>query len=225
MKINICSGPNLWGGPDWVHIDRVDQSNYLRIMREEYVTPQLIAGLPPDQRKLSEYLRGGGKIDFRVGDARQPLPFDDGSCEAIYLGQCVEHFNRQHELIPLLRECHRLLAPSGVLRITTPDLDRLLDAYRLGRMHQFTVEQPAYYAAASPADQLACILFGATGPDCTVENYEGHFHIFTCGTMATALTEAGFEGPYNFDWAEINELFVDAVDKGMTHSLRVEATK
>jgi SAM-dependent methyltransferase len=227
MKLNLCSGPNLWGGESWIHADRVDQSDYLRIMRDEYRSPEMRAGLPDFQRRLAEYLGDGGKIDFRVADARTTLPmFADESFEGIYLGQCAEHWNRQHETVNILSLCHRLLKPGGILRITTPDLDKLLDAYRLGRMHEFATEQPAYYAKADPADQLCYVLFGATGPSCTTEQYEGHFHCFTRGTMATALTEAGFSGPYQFfDTAGEGPLGDEVVDCGMSHSLCCVAVK
>ena len=223
MKLNLCSGPNIWPGPDWIHIDRVDQTEYLRILRED-VSPEMAATWPADQRRLSEYLRGGGKIDFRVHDVREPLAmFADGSVDAIYIGQAVEHMTRTFELPNLLIECHTLLKPGGVLRITTPDLDLLLDAYRLGRMHQFADEQPAYYAKAAPSDQLAYLLYGAGGGACSWDNYEGHFHCYTHGTLATVLTEAGFSGPYNF-YAR-SEAFADAIDCGMSHSIGCEAVK
>ena len=233
MKLNLCSGPNIWPGPGWIHIDRVDQREYLRILRED-VSPEMAATWPADQRWLSEYLRAGGKIRFFQADALdlmnfcgvtadESLDMDDGSFEAIYLGQCIEHFNRRTDALELLRECHALLKPGGVLRITTPDLDLLLDAYRSGQMYKFAPEQPAFYADAAPADQLAYLMYGATGPECDWQNYEGHFHCYTRGTIATLLTEAGFSGPYEF--GAKSEVFADAVDKGMSHSLAVEAVK
>ena len=220
MKLNLCSGPNLF--PGWLNIDRADQTEYLRILRED-VPPEMAATWPEHQRRLVQHLRAGGKIEFRTGDARGALGFEENSVEAIYLGQCVEHFNRQAELPGLLHECWTILKPGGRLRITTPDLDLLLEAYQRGEMGKFTKEQPAYYAKAAPADQLAYIMYGATGATCTTETYEGHFHIFTRGTIATALTEAGFKGPYEF--GEKSAVFADCVDHGETHSLFVEAVK
>lgn len=224
MKINLCSGPSLFP-PPWLNVDRVDQSEYIRILRED-VPPEMAATWPEHQRRLVEHLRAGGKIDFRTGDARGALGFEADSVDAIYLGQCVEHLSKIHELPGLLHECWTILKPGGVLQITTPDLDKLLDAYRLGRMHQFAHEQPAFYAKADPADQLSYLLFGATGGSCTVENYEGHFHCYTRGTLATMLTEAGFVGPYTFyDAAGGGLLSGDVVDCGMSHSLGVCAVK
>ncbi len=220
MKLNLCSGPSLF--PGWLNIDRVDQSEYLRILRED-VSPEMAATWPEHQRKLVEHLRAGGTIEFSKGDARAALGFEENSVDAIYLGQCVEHFNRVHELPGLLHECFRMLKPGGTLRITTPDLDTILEAYLQGNLSRFNNEQPEYYAKATPPDKLAYIMFGATGPDCTAEHYEGHFHIFTRGTIATALTEAGFSGPYSF--GEKSAVFAEALDCGMSHSLGVEAVK
>jgi predicted SAM-dependent methyltransferase len=201
----------------------VDQKEYLRILRED-VSPEMAASWPEGQRRLVEYLRAGGKVDFRVHDVRSPLAkHGDGSVDAIYLGQCVEHMSERFELPNLLAECYALLKPGGVLRITTPDLDLLLDAYRLGRMHQFADEQPAFYATSKPESQLCYMLFGASGGDCTWDNYEGHFHIYTRGTIAGKLTEAGFTGPYEFE--RKSDVFAEAVDCGMSHSLAVEAVK
>ena len=226
MKLNLCSGPNIWPGPDWIHIDRVDQTEYLRILRED-VSPEMAATWPADQRRLSEYLRGGGKIDFRVHDVREPLTmFADGSVDAIYLGQCIEHFNERFEVPNLLHECHSLLKPGGILRMTTPDLDVLLDAYRTGTLGRFAVEQPAFYAKAKPEAQLCYLMYGASGADNTWSNYEGHMFCFTRSTMADALTEAGFAGPYSFhSTAGEGPLGDETNDCGMSHSFAVTAVK
>ena len=222
MKLNICSGPSLFV-PPWINIDRVDQTEYIRILRED-VSPEMAATWPEHQRRLVTHLRGGGKIDFRVHDVREPLSmFEDGTVDAIYIGQAVEHMSRTFELPHLLTECYELLRPGGSIRITTPDLDLLLDAYNMGRMGQFAKEQPAYYERAAPADQLAYMMYGAGGEDTSWDNYEGHFHCYTRGTIATALTEAGFSGPYHF--GEKSEAFAVAIDCGMSHSLGVEAVK
>lgn len=226
LKLNLCSGPSIWPGSGWIHVDRVDQAEYLRILRED-VSPEMAATWPADQRRLSEYLRAGGKIDFRVHDVREPMAmFADCSVDAIYVGQAIEHFNPVREVPALLAECYALLKPGGVIRITTPDLDTLLDAYRFGRMQQFASEQPAFYAKAKPEAQLCYLLYGATGPDCTYSNYEGHFFCFTRSTMADALTEAGFSGPYNFHAIAGEGLLGDETnDCGMSHSFAVTAVK
>src|SRR6266850_3689498 len=54
-------------------------------------------------------------------DLRRPLPLAHGSAEFIFHEHFLEHLTVQ-EGLALLRECHRLLMPGGVLRVAMPDL-------------------------------------------------------------------------------------------------------
>jgi predicted SAM-dependent methyltransferase len=57
---------------------------------------------------------------MRVHNLYKPLPFNDGSVACIYAGQLWEHF-RPEDAVRLTRECLRVLAPGGVLRVSVPD--------------------------------------------------------------------------------------------------------
>jgi predicted SAM-dependent methyltransferase len=66
----------------------------------------------------------------RVLDVRQGLPFRGAA--AIYAEHFLEHLTLDDGLI-FLKECRRALAPSGVLRLSTPNLDWVYAThYRLG---------------------------------------------------------------------------------------------
>ena len=56
----------------------------------------------------------------RVLDVRKGLPFRNMS--AIYAEHFLEHLGLEDGL-DFLKECRRVLAPSGVLRLSTPNLD------------------------------------------------------------------------------------------------------
>lgn len=49
-----------------------------------------------------------------------PLPWAEGSVSCIYAGEVWEHFEYD-DALRLTRECHRVLAPGGVLRLCVPD--------------------------------------------------------------------------------------------------------
>ena len=51
------------------------------------------------------------------GDAREPLPFDDGSFDALL---CVDSINHLYERTSLFRDWHRVLRPGGRLLFTNP---------------------------------------------------------------------------------------------------------
>ncbi len=69
----------------------------------------------------------GDQIDI-VWDLRHGLPFRDQSCTAVFGEHVIEHIPKEGAEF-LLRECHRVLQPGGVVRLSTPDAGRFLKAY------------------------------------------------------------------------------------------------
>jgi predicted SAM-dependent methyltransferase len=66
--------------------------------------------------------------DVHQHDLRDPLPFNDGSCGAVYCSHVLEHFARA-DAPPFLRECHRVLRSGGMLRVVVPDLETIARLY------------------------------------------------------------------------------------------------
>jgi len=56
------------------------------------------------------------------------LTFSDGSFDAVYTAQFVEHLTLQETAV-VLRETYRVLKPGGVLRIVTPNMEELARTY------------------------------------------------------------------------------------------------
>jgi predicted SAM-dependent methyltransferase len=73
--------------------------------------------------------------DRRV-DITQPLPFQIDSVKFIYLEHVIEHIERT-EAAYFLSELLRVLSPGGVARISTPNLDVLIDAYIRGDISRY----------------------------------------------------------------------------------------
>jgi predicted SAM-dependent methyltransferase len=61
-------------------------------------------------------------------DVRDGLPFPDSSVEFIFAEHFIEHLLRA-EAVAFLGECHRVLRPGGVVRLSTPNLQVICDAY------------------------------------------------------------------------------------------------
>ena len=64
-------------------------------------------------------------------DLRHPLPFPDGSAEAVFLEHVLEHMTVAEGMV-VLRHCLRVLAPGGVVRVGVPDAGRYARSYAEG---------------------------------------------------------------------------------------------
>jgi len=232
VKLNIASGPNIFPFDGWINYDKDDSTSYFAYLdwqNPEKTIAYKLEEMPEHQQKLATYLRNGGKIDFRVQDITKGFTdHDDNSVDLIYLGQMIEHLNPVYQTLPFLKECHRMMKPGGVIRITTPDLEILLKAYLNGEMDKFENEQPDFYKALDPGSQLAMIMYGATGPNCTWQNYEGHMFLFTKTSMTKVLQDAGFkdiEFYYEPGKSKNAVMAKESVDAGLSHSFICEAVK
>ena len=83
-------------------------------------------------RLAPSHVERGWPHGIQWHDLRSPLPFPAESVQAIYSSHTLEHLYLD-EADRLLRECHRVLAPGGVIRIVVPDLHAVVTAYMAAR--------------------------------------------------------------------------------------------
>ena len=115
--------------------------------------------------------------------------FQDGTVEFIYTSHTLEHFPRV-QTISILKDWCRVLRPGGQLCVSVPDLDRILDIYRMTNFD---------------ADAILPPLFGG-------QDYPFNFHhtTFNRASLARALLEAGFSSVAS--WAHGRDGFHDLPD-------------
>jgi predicted SAM-dependent methyltransferase len=114
LRINVgCGGSPT---PGWVNLDN---------------SPSVLLRRLPVGELLNEARRGVWSAarahGVRYGSALR-LPFRDGSADVVYSSHMMEHLS-QRNATRFLRECHRILAPGGVLRIVVPNLRVFVDDY------------------------------------------------------------------------------------------------
>ena len=129
----------------------VRNSIYLDVRRAVFVSQTLLRSLwiPFGKRNRLRKVRGNhlllhlgcGEITHNgwinvdidtplgyVADFRDPIPLADGCAQHIHCEHALEHLEYE-EAVSFLRECYRLLATGGSLRLILPDAEKYLRAY------------------------------------------------------------------------------------------------
>jgi predicted SAM-dependent methyltransferase len=122
------------------------------------------------------------------------FPWPDASADAFYLGEILEHFTRDEGLF-VLRECHRVLKPSGRIRIRVPDhahfWEQYVEQYRAIRERPRSEWSLAHTKWTAMCFETICV----TRPKAWQSM--GHFHKWMYDDVSLALTleGAGFVDP------------------------------
>jgi len=122
-------------------------------------------------------------------DITEPLPFADGSIDFVFSEHLIANL-RHADGASHLRECFRVLKPSGRVRVATPDLQFLIDIYT----HTDHSDTQSRYVQRTIAEAFPQDGFydGAFVLNHFVRNW-GHQFIYDERTLSTALQRAGFE--------------------------------
>jgi predicted SAM-dependent methyltransferase len=117
----------------------------------------------------------------------EPLPFDDGVIQFVFSEHFIEHMCREAGQ-SLLRECRRVLAPGGALRLSTPDLGYLVEQYQLNRLEEWRD------MGWSPSTRCGMINEGMRA--------WGHRYLYDRDELHLALRMAGFPTIRDAVWRE-----------------------
>lgn len=131
IKVNIGSGPH--GLPDWINLDWgiLPLLSKITWLRHSLINTGL----------LSRNYHKDWPSNLRLWDCRRRLPFENGSVDFIYTSHFLEHLPR-YQARKVLVECKRVLRPSGILRVSVPDVRLLAEKYLQGEKQLFTLESP-----------------------------------------------------------------------------------
>lgn len=125
--------------------------------------------------------------DLRVTrmDATESWPFSADSLDRVFTEHMIEHVPYAAGKF-LLQEAYRTLKPGGRIRVSTPDLDFLVDLLTVGSdINKRYVE-------------WACPIFSPGEPVCAesvVNNFVrawGHQYIYSTGILLALMEEVGF---------------------------------
>lgn len=110
-------------------------------------------------------------------DLRKPLPVRPGSIDYIFSEHFIEHITLD-ETRRLLTDCYRALRPGGIIRLSTPDLAKIVEEYQAGRTDEWI---DVDWHPSTPAQMV----------NEAVREW-GHLFIFDEAELSTLLHEVGF---------------------------------
>jgi len=161
------------------------------------------------------HIDGGDYEHLHSKDIRK-LSFEDGVAGLIYASHIIEYFDRE-EIVPILKEWHRVLKPDGILRVAVPD---------------FAVMAKLYDSGNYKLENFLGPLYGKMLMDNSVI-YHRTAYDFCC--LKRLLLEVGYKNVKRYDWRETNhshyddhsQAYLPHMDKnnGILISLNVECTK
>jgi predicted SAM-dependent methyltransferase len=137
--------------------------------------------------------RGGiyrvdGSSHFIELDISEPLPFESGSVDWVYAEHLIEHVSLTVG-VAWLSEVRRILAPGGVIRVTTPDLRAYAQSYVNGdgffAKHRRRMSM-ALRSVAPPMPARGAFMFNQ------LFYVYGHRWIYDEAELRYVLSEAGF---------------------------------
>lgn len=111
-----------------------------------------------------------------VCNANNLSQFSENTFSALYASHVLEHFDFKKELLPVLKEWHRVLKPGGNIYISVPDLEVLAQLFLL--KHELNIQERLFVMA---------MMFGAH-----VNEYDFHYTGFNQDFLTAFLYEAGF---------------------------------
>ncbi len=142
---------------------------------------------------------------------RKPLPFPDQSVDFIFTEAFMEHLTC-NDGINLLTECYRVLKPEGVIRVSTPDLDYLIECYEQNRFSEF--------ANVGWFPQSPCKFINEG------MRLWGHLFIYDFNELISSFQKAGFFKISSKEWRKSNYKELENLESRPYHKeLIVEATK
>jgi predicted SAM-dependent methyltransferase len=126
----------------------------------------------------------GELVDLQL-DLREELPFSDGSVSIIYSEHFLEHLEYPYEIVPMLRECWRVLEPGGVFSAGIPDFELAISSY-ITKDDEYYKSIPAGYHPTWCVTRMHHL-------NQDFRQHDEHKYAYDFETLEGVLTELGYE--------------------------------
>lgn len=167
-----------------------------------------------------KHIDGFMNVDIRelptvdmVADVTKLENFSENSVDLIYTAHVLEHIGRR-EYMEVLKRWYSLLKVGGILRVSVPDFEAVVDHYNKNK-------------------DLSVLRGFLYGGQTYAENY--HYCTWDFETIKKDLLSIGFKDVYRYDWRgtehshidDFSQAYLPHMDKenGKLMSLNIEAIK
>ena len=120
-------------------------------------------------------------------DLRKPLPLAKAQVRFVYTEHFIEHIERD-DAVRLFSHARKVMIPGGVLRVSTPNLVKLVDDYRAGQVVR--MEHGGWF----PETPCRMINEGM--------RMWGHTFVYDENELVGLLIECGFKDIERVQWGE-----------------------
>jgi predicted SAM-dependent methyltransferase len=144
---------------------------------------------------IGEFQAAGFPTDIVYADVTRRLPYPDGSVAFVYSSHLVEHLSRW-QAVQFARECARVLAPGGLMRVCTPDLRGMALAYLAGEVDaaagDWSTPADAFMSDVNAFSDIP----GSFLQRLIRRQFSGSIHqwLYDAESLALMLAEAGLPG-------------------------------
>lgn len=189
-KINVGCGSSPTEG--WENYDNSYSMYFAKLPYFLISIFKNIGLINPNQKKYIDFIREN-KIGFL--DAGKRLPFNSEALTAIYTSHMVEHLSKETAIF-FFKECHRCLCPGGILRVSVPSFQLLIDDYNIdGDVEKFLRD----------SHLLVSNDFGLTHKIKSLFlGYRHHQYMYTESLLTNILENCGFVKIISVDPGETN---------------------
>jgi predicted SAM-dependent methyltransferase len=159
--------------------------------------------------------------DYDVDLACGVLPFPSDHFTVIASQHVIEHLEMRLELIPLLRECNRVMKKGGEIWLSCPDMGKVCRGYGTDKGADLLKDKasrvPGYDLGSAPVQQVINELFHQDGE---------HRNLFDFELLKWVLERAGFSSVTDVDESKFLAAFPEFLErKDDLQTLYVSAKK
>jgi predicted SAM-dependent methyltransferase len=133
VSLNLGCGTNIFAS-GWINVDRTNLAAY--VCKDPY--------------------------KFKIGDINTRFPYEDNTCDFIFLGNVLETMNIEQGM-ELIKECRRVLKPGGLMRIAVIDAEFLMRKYLNEDLDFLKHIHAGAELAPCPIIKLSYALFNGAG--------------------------------------------------------------